>query len=729
MSQGTPSLPSNPPWVAPESQDALATDRLLPWSRRGPGPMLRGMVLLVAVTLLVVSGGLATWLVYSMRQAALEEALPMRTQALEQISRNLAFRVEQQQRPLLALAALMAEHIEDSREVQEALLTQATSMARLYEKVQLADGKGQLLLNLSAARAQPLQALPEPVRDVLRRGLLEGKPLVQAWIHSEEAGSLLELQHVVAIRDKQGALLGVLGGSSKVSAQTLLPFEADASGKAARLFLYAKDGRLLAHSTRTRWQLGIPENGVTEDIDPAWLTAAQSGAVSERNGTQLWSAVPLPWTQWVLVQISDAKEWAPHLGKTEYLMIALVLVAVAVMLGLLLSLMAHPLTDLYRRADRALGRGVVDVADPQVRGANWWQRLSEHDWGEARTLRTAIQALGQGQEGHKERELQLQMQLQTLMDYAPVGLVVTHGELVQRVGMQAARVLGYTPKELQGMPIRRLCTSTQSYEELMNRVSRDLDLYGQFDSETCLLRKDKSPVWVRIHGQSMQRLRRSWEAPRRDSNDDFLVWEVEDVTTQRLMREQSSWKAMHDTLTHLPNRAAFALRLKDWLLESAAMPRESVSLDLADNETETVIAPEGRAGVVLYLDLDHFAQVNRQGGRQAGDEVLAHIARLIEASVRPQGWVARVGGDEFAVLLPGFSQEQGMRVAQLLCMAVQDWEGSYEGQRYMLGASIGLLALDSRLHTVASALKAVDMACYAAKRKGRNRVEVMTVST
>ena len=109
--------------------------------------------------------------------------------------------------------------------------------------------------------------------------------------------------------------------------------------------------------------------------------------------------------------------------------------------------------------------------------------------------------------------------------------------------------------------------------------------------------------------------------------------------------------------------------------------------------------------------------------------MLAHIARLIEASVRPQGWVARVGGDEFAVLLPGFSLEQGMRVAQLLCMAVQDWEGSYEGQRYMLGASIGLLALDSRLHTVASALKAVDMACYAAKRKGRNRVEVMTVST
>lgn len=729
MSQGTPSHHSNPPWVAPESPDVQVKDRFLPWPRRGPGPMLRAMVLLVTLTLLLVSGGLATWLVYSMRKAALEEALPLRTQALEQISRNLAFRVEQQQKPLLSLASQVAEHFQQPSQALEALLMQPTSIARLYEKVQLADANGQVLLNLDMAQSQALPALPESVRDVLRRGLLEGKPLVQAWLQSMEVGSQLELQHVVAIRSKQGALLGVLGGSTKVSAQTLLPFEAESSGKAVRLFLYAKDGKLLAHSSRARWQLGLPEGGVAENMDPAWLKAAQAGAVSERKGAQFWSAVPLPWTQWVLVQISETEEWAPHLGKTEYLMIAAALVAAAVGLGLLLSLIAHPLTDLYRRADRALARGVVDVVNPQVRGANWWQRLSEHDWGEAKSLRMAIQALGHRNERHDERELQLQMQLQTLMDYAPVGLVVTHANQVQRVGMQAARILGFTPRELQGMSIRRLCPSTQSYEELMSRVSRDLDLYGQFDSETCFVRKDKSLVWVRVHGQSMQRLRRSWEAPRRDGNEDFLVWEVEDVSTQRLMREQSSWKAMHDTLTHLPNRAAFLLRLKEWLLESANMPRESAVLDGADTAAEPVLVSEACDGVVLYLDLDHFAQVNRQGGRQAGDEVLAHMGRLIEASVRPQGWVARVGGDEFAVLLPGFSLEQGMRVAQLLCMAVQDWEGSHEGERYILGASIGLLALDSRHHTVASALKAVDMACYAAKRKGRNRVEVMTVAT
>ena len=130
-------------------------------------------------------------------------------------------------------------------------------------------------------------------------------------------------------------------------------------------------------------------------------------------------------------------------------------------------------------------------------------------------------------------------------------------------------------------------------------------------------------------------------------------------------------------------------------------------------------------GVILFLDLDHFAHVNQQGGHAAGDEVLCHMARLIDSVVRPLGWVARLGGDEFAVLLAGTSAEQGMLLAQSLCMAVQDWEGAHEGQRYLMGASVGMVVLDARQHTVSSALRSADMACYAAKRKGRNRVEVL----
>jgi len=176
----------------------------------------------------------------------------------------------------------------------------------------------------------------------------------------------------------------------------------------------------------------------------------------------------------------------------------------------------------------------------------------------------------------------------------------------------------------------------------------------------------------------------------------FLAAAVRD-TVQELHEERD-----RDPLTGLLNRRAF---------------KEAVQRRLAEQ-------PQLSAAV-LVCDLDHFKRVNDGWGHAAGDEVLCHMARLIDSVVRPLGWVARLGGDEFAVLLAGTSAEQGMLLAQSLCMAVQDWEGAHEGQRYLMGASVGMVVLDARQHTVSSALRSADMACYAAKRKGRNRVEVL----
>lgn len=676
------------------------------------------MLLMAALTAIVLSIGLVWWSVHSTRQSVVEHALPLQTQALEQMGRTLAFRLEQQQKPLQALASALAPHVAEPRAVLQSMLQQQVSMGRLFERLQLADAQGQLLVSLQGGQAQALDGLTGSERDVLRRGLEDGKPLTKVWMHPDGADAMLDMLHVVPLRDEQGRLVGVLGGSLQMPAQAFLPAAAgtDNDEKAGLLVLGA-DGKIIARNERGHWQLaGSSETPWMRDaIDADWIKSVHVGAVGEQRGQQLWSAVALPWTQWILLKVSDVQALAPGLTQREQWTVVAVAVAAAVALALVLALIAYPLTELYRRSQRALQSQLVDEVDGSVRGSLWWRRLSEHDWGEAQALRNALQALGRSREVQHERQQEMQLQLQTLMDYAPVGLVVTQASRIQRVGMQAARILGYTPRELQGMPVHRLCSSSHVYEQLVQRIRRDLDIYGQFDSETCLQRKDGNVVWVRIHGQSLQRMRRGWEVPKREAREDFLVWEVEDVTTQRLVREQSGWKAMHDPLTKLPNRAAFAMRLQEWLRECAEATA-AASMDAGEPAEETT------HGVILYLDLDHFSQVNQQGGRQAGDEVLGHIARLIEASVRPQGWVARVGGDEFAVLLPGATQQEGMRTAQLLCMAVQDWEGAWN----LMGVSIGLLVIDARRYTVAAALKAADMACYAAKRKGRNRVEVMT---
>ena len=726
MSELPPHPHSEPPWVVPERPSAVAGGRLVfrrpgGWPR-GPGPIVRSMLLMAAFTAIVLSVGLVWWSVHSTRQSVVEQALPLQTQALEQMGRTLAFRVEQQQKPLQALASALTAHMGEPRAALQSMLQQQASMARLFERLQLADAQGQLLVNLQEGQMQALEALAEPERALLRRGLEDGKPLTKVWMHSDGTEVVLDLLHVLPLRSAQGKLVGVLGGSLQIPAQTFLPAGASTDlDEKASLLLLGPDGKVLAKNEHGHWQLAGSSDlaWVRDVVDADWVKSVQLGALGEQRGQQLWSAVPLPWTQWVLLKVSNVQAWAPGLTRHEQWTILAIAVAAALALALVLALIAYPLTELYRRSQRALQNQLVDEVDSTVRGALWWRRLSEHDWGEAQALRSALQALGQSREAQHEKQLEMQLQLQTLMDYAPVGLVVTQASRIQRVGMQAARILGYTPRELQDMPVQRLCSSSHVYEQLVQRIQRDLDIYGQFDSETSLQRKDGSTVWVRIHGQSMQRMRRSWEAPKREAQEDFLVWEVEDVTTQRLVREQSGWKAMHDPLTKLPNRAAFAMRLQEWLRECAEATVEE-GTDGGEQAEETA------HGVILYLDLDHFSQINQQGGRQAGDEVLGHIARLIEASVRPQGWVARVGGDEFAVLLPGATQQQGMRTAQLLCMAVQDWEGAWEGRRYLMGVSIGLLVIDARRYTVAAALKAADMACYAAKRKGRNRVEVMT---
>jgi diguanylate cyclase len=115
--------------------------------------------------------------------------------------------------------------------------------------------------------------------------------------------------------------------------------------------------------------------------------------------------------------------------------------------------------------------------------------------------------------------------------------------------------------------------------------------------------------------------------------------------------------------------------------------------------------------------------VNDVAGHDAGDDVLRHVARLLESQVRQIGWAARLGGDEFAVVLPGCSLVRGQALAEQLRAAVQAWEPSYQGRSFTLGVSIGLVVLDASLQDVPSVLYAADMACYDAKRAGRNRVE------
>jgi diguanylate cyclase (GGDEF)-like protein/PAS domain S-box-containing protein len=176
-----------------------------------------------------------------------------------------------------------------------------------------------------------------------------------------------------------------------------------------------------------------------------------------------------------------------------------------------------------------------------------------------------------------------------------------------------------------------------------------------------------------------------------------------DVTQVRTQARQLTWQATHDPLTQLVNRHEFEYQLEHALHSAQGY---------------------GQEHVMLYLDLDRFKVVNDTSGHIAGDELLRQVSLLFKSNIRKTDILARLGGDEFAVLLYDCSPEHGLEVAQLLLQSIQGFRFGWQDKTFSIGVSIGLVAINPKTASTSGVLSAADIACYAAKNKGRNRVQV-----
>jgi diguanylate cyclase (GGDEF)-like protein/PAS domain S-box-containing protein len=176
-----------------------------------------------------------------------------------------------------------------------------------------------------------------------------------------------------------------------------------------------------------------------------------------------------------------------------------------------------------------------------------------------------------------------------------------------------------------------------------------------------------------------------------------------DVTSERRLKRALSWQASHDALTGLINRREFDNRLHAALL-SAQRGEGSYAL--------------------LYLDLDQFKVVNDTCGHQAGDRLLRDVTGVLQTRVRASDTIARLGGDEFGVLLEGCTLEQATRIAEGVRQAIRDFRFVWANNTLSVGASIGVVQIRPETENVANIMSAADIACYAAKDAGRNRLHV-----
>ncbi|WP_419896593.1 EAL domain-containing protein [Roseomonas sp. USHLN139] len=192
-------------------------------------------------------------------------------------------------------------------------------------------------------------------------------------------------------------------------------------------------------------------------------------------------------------------------------------------------------------------------------------------------------------------------------------------------------------------------------------------------------------------------------APIRDKAGRVIgaVLVFQDVSALRSMQRELEFSALHDALTGLPNRRKF----------------EAVLVEAVESARE-----RGLEHALCFIDLDRFKIVNDTAGHAAGDALLRAVAGLLSQELRPQDLVARLGGDEFAIILFDRPAERAMAELDRLRFAIAAVPFLWEGHAYPMTASMGVAAITAASGTRNTVMKQADVACYAAKHAGRNRI-------
>ena len=177
-----------------------------------------------------------------------------------------------------------------------------------------------------------------------------------------------------------------------------------------------------------------------------------------------------------------------------------------------------------------------------------------------------------------------------------------------------------------------------------------------------------------------------------------------DVTEHHKRSDKLHYEAYHDALTGLPNKRALEQRLESLICEKKDIEH-----------------------VLCYIDLDYFKTVNDVAGHRAGDELLIQLGRQLSAHVRKTDLLARVGGDEFVVLLEQCNLDQAQRLVETLHNAINKFRFIWKHRTFHIGSSIGLATFNgSSLSSIEDVINRADAACYTAKSSGGNRIHIYT---
>lgn len=269
--------------------------------------------------------------------------------------------------------------------------------------------------------------------------------------------------------------------------------------------------------------------------------------------------------------------------------------------------------------------------------------------------------------------------------------VLDDGLRFRDVNRRAVELLGYSRSEFLRMSLREIIPSEQipRFEIEREKLKKE-GAYEKFVGK--MLRKDGSRIDVEVSSSAI--IEGGAMAGSRDI--------VRDVTERTRMEEAIRYQAYHDYLTGLPNRMLFM---------------EHLTLELHQARRN------GSMLAVFFMDLDRFKHVNDTLGHAVGDQVIREVAGRLRACMRESDTVARIGGDEFTMLLPQIGQPDDAAFTARKIIAVLQRPFVVEGHELNLSTSTGISTYPCDSDNAETLLKNADIAMYHAKERGRNNYQ------
>ncbi len=301
----------------------------------------------------------------------------------------------------------------------------------------------------------------------------------------------------------------------------------------------------------------------------------------------------------------------------------------------------------------------------------------------------------------RERSLaDAEQRFRGIFSMAPIGMGIVRNGYVLEANQAWADIVGRTTAELEGSKVDDLTfpgdPATIEAAAFLGEGAR-----SAYRVEKRYLHAEGHPVWVQVDLSAVRGT---------DGQIQYVIVQVQDVTDRRRHQQQLEHIANHDALTGLLNRRGFQHALEDHVRHAGRY---------------------GADGAMLMLDLDHFKYVNDTLGHKVGDELIVKAASLLAGRLRESDIVARIGGDEFAILLPHGDREAATTLAKALLAGLREWRLAMDPDHGTaargLSASIGI-AMCVPGASADDLVVNADLAMYDAKEAGRDRWAFYTVA-